>query len=41
MLTNDGRCIDEIKSTIAMAKAAFKVRGLFVLAKYTSNRGRN
>jgi hypothetical protein len=30
MLTNDGRCICEIKSSVAMAKAAFnKKRALF------------
>jgi hypothetical protein len=29
MLTNDGRCTCEIKSTTAMAKAAFNKRALF------------
>jgi hypothetical protein len=34
MLTNDGRCTCEIKSRIAMAKAALTRRGLFLLAKW-------
>jgi len=34
ILTNDGRCICEIKSRIAMAKAATR-RGLFLLAHWT------
>ena len=29
MLTNDGKCTCEIKSRIAMAKAAFKKKNLF------------
>jgi len=37
ILTNDGRCTCEIKSRIAMAKAAFKRRGLFLLAHWTWN----
>jgi hypothetical protein len=37
MLTNYGRCTCEIKSRIAMAKAAFKRRGLFLQAKWTWN----
>jgi hypothetical protein len=37
MLTNYGRCTCEIKPRIAMAKAAFKRRGLFLLAKWTWN----
>jgi hypothetical protein len=38
MLTNDGRCTCEIKSRIAMAKAAFKNKGaLFLLTKWTWN----
>jgi hypothetical protein len=35
MLTNDGGCTCEIKSRIAMAKAALTRRGLFLLAKWT------
>jgi len=34
ILTNDGRCTCEIKSRIAMAKAATR-RGLFLLAHWT------
>jgi len=34
MLTDDGRCMCEIKSRIAMAKAAFNKRGLFLLAHW-------
>jgi hypothetical protein len=33
MLTNDGRCACEIKSRIAMAKAAFNKKQLFFKAK--------
>ena len=29
LLTNDGRCTCEIKSTVAMAKAAFNKKGIF------------
>jgi len=35
MLTNDGRCMCEIKSRIAMAKAAFNRRRLFLPANWT------
>ena len=35
MLTNDGRCTCGIKSRIAMAKAAFKRRRLFLPANWT------
>ena len=36
LLTNDGRCTREIKSRIAMAKAAFsKKKRLFLLANWT------
>ena len=35
MLTNDGRCTCEIKSRIAMARAAFNRRRLFLLAYLT------
>jgi hypothetical protein len=34
-LTNDGRCTCEIKSGIAVAKAAFNKKMLFLLAKWT------
>jgi hypothetical protein len=37
MLTNDGRCICEIKSRIAMAKATFNKKRVFLLAKWTWN----
>ena len=35
MLTNGGRCICEIKSRIAMAKAHSTRSGLFLLARWT------
>ena len=35
ILTNDGRCTCEIKSRIAMARAAFNRRRLFLLAYLT------
>ena len=34
MLTNDGRCTCEIKSRIAMAKAAFNKKKTLLLAKW-------
>jgi hypothetical protein len=37
MLTDDGRCTCEIKSRIAMEKLHLTSRGLFLLAKWTSN----
>ena len=37
ILTNDGRCTCEIKCRIAMAKAAFNKKGLFLLARCTWN----
>jgi len=37
ILTNDGRCTCETKCRIAMAKAAFKRRRLFLLAHWTWN----
>jgi hypothetical protein len=37
MLTNDGRCTCDIKSRIAMAKAEFSKKSLFLLAKWTWN----
>jgi hypothetical protein len=41
MLTNDGKCTCEIKCRIAMAKAALTRTGLFLLVKWTWNRGIN
>ena len=35
MLTDDGRCTCEIKSRIAMAKAAFKKKRIFLPANWT------
>jgi hypothetical protein len=40
MLTNDGRCPCEIKSRIAVAKAAFNKKRALFLAKWAQNRGR-
>jgi hypothetical protein len=37
IVTNDGRCTCEIKCRIAMAKAAFNNKGLFLLAHWTWN----
>jgi len=37
IVTNDGRCTCEIKCRIAMAKAAFNKKGLFLLAHWTWN----
>ena len=41
ILTNDGRCICEIKSRIAMAKAAFKKNRTLFTSTLDSNRVRN
>jgi hypothetical protein len=37
MLISDGRCAFEIKSRIAMAKAAFNKKRTHLLAKWTWN----
>ena len=37
MLTNDGRCTCEIKSSIAMAKAAFSQKKIFFSSKLDLN----
>jgi hypothetical protein len=37
ILTNDGRCTCEIKCSIAMAKAAFNKKRVFLLVHWTWN----
>jgi hypothetical protein len=41
MLTNDGRCTCEIKSRIAVARAAFNNKRAVLPAKWTWKCGRN